>query len=400
MTNGFLKLGRICRKYLGNRDLLEKGNAENLQDFVQVQMEWQLFLQDGYQHVDRDGSPDLGLHGTGRSAIECLDPQVLFDPLEEEFHFPATVVELGDREGGQGKVVREKDEVRPIFGVEESDATQWRRIEPRRFRPPKDDGLIAAQSRGFVDAAGCMSGIVEIVFGASDEEGHVLGEAIQSRKVDVGAIHDVERTGFDKQFVEGAQIVRLCVCNVDKTRNAAMQVEEGVQLDGALAFAKARPRKEGEAEVDGSGVEHVSHVLEFDPEVVVSVELTSGSNQNLSEVGKDAPISFLVGIGQCASRDVASDARMIELGLHRSKASGDVAQTLSIGELGEGHAVKLVEARERTYPAIASVSLNTLVELVLWEEIHQLGEHDSSDVHWPFLSGNRGRKFGQSVSCD
>jgi hypothetical protein len=91
---------------------------------------------------------------------------------------------------------------------------------------------------------------------------------------------------------------------------------------------------------------------------------------------------------------------MIELGLHRSKASGDVAQTLSIGELGEGHAVKLVEARERTYPAIASVSLNTLVELVLWEEIHQLGEHDSSDVHWPFLSGNRGRKFGQSVSCD
>jgi hypothetical protein len=140
-------------------------------------------------------------------------------------------------------------------------------------------------------------------------------------------------------------------------------------------------------------------MIEFDPEVVVGVEWTGRSDQDLSEIGKDAPISFLVGVGQCASRDVASDARMIEFGLHRSEARGDVAQTLPIGELGEGHAEKLVEAREGTYPAIASVSLNTGVELVLWEEVHQLGEDDSSGVHWPFLSGNRGRKFGQSVSC-
>src|SRR4030042_2085470 len=149
MTSGVLHLGRIWRKYFGNRHLLEKGNAENLEDFVQVQIESQLFLQDGHQHVYCDGNPDLGLHGIRRCAIERLDPQVLFDPLEEEFHFPAAVVELGNREGGQGKMVREKEEVRVIFGVEEADATQWVGIEPRGLWPSKPDGLFAAGAGGF-----------------------------------------------------------------------------------------------------------------------------------------------------------------------------------------------------------------------------------------------------------
>ena len=43
-------------------------------------------LDDGDEDVDRDGNPDLRLHRVLRRAVELLDPKMLLDPLEEEFH--------------------------------------------------------------------------------------------------------------------------------------------------------------------------------------------------------------------------------------------------------------------------------------------------------------------------
>jgi hypothetical protein len=50
----------------------------------------------------------LGLHGVLRCAIEGLDPQVLFDPFEEQFHLPAAFVDLGNGQSRKREVVRQK----------------------------------------------------------------------------------------------------------------------------------------------------------------------------------------------------------------------------------------------------------------------------------------------------
>ena len=55
-----------------------------------------MFFNDGHQHIDRIGNPDLGLDGIFVVTIELLDPQVLFDPFEEELHLPASLVELSN----------------------------------------------------------------------------------------------------------------------------------------------------------------------------------------------------------------------------------------------------------------------------------------------------------------
>jgi hypothetical protein len=56
----------------------------------------QPLLDDGYQDVDRDGDPHLRLHGVLESSEERLDPQVLLDPPEEQFHLPPLLAEPAD----------------------------------------------------------------------------------------------------------------------------------------------------------------------------------------------------------------------------------------------------------------------------------------------------------------
>ena len=84
---------------------LEDCHAQDLEDFVLAAVEFQLPFQDRNQHVGADGNPDLSPYCVGRSTEEMLDPQVLLDPLEEQFVLPAALVKLryrGCRLGGTG----------------------------------------------------------------------------------------------------------------------------------------------------------------------------------------------------------------------------------------------------------------------------------------------------------
>ena len=55
-------------------------------------------------------------------------------------------------------------------------------------------------------------------------------------------------------------------------------------------------------------------------------------------------------------RETAANPQVIELGLLRAQARFDVAQALAISQLREGHAEKLVEARERLDLVLAATA--------------------------------------------
>ena len=54
-----------------------------------------LFFYNGYQHVNSDCNPDLGLDGILGGPIKRFDTKVLLDPFEEDFDLPATLKQLG-----------------------------------------------------------------------------------------------------------------------------------------------------------------------------------------------------------------------------------------------------------------------------------------------------------------
>src|SRR4030067_384713 len=98
------------RKYLDNGLFLEYGDAQNLENCVEAQVQVQPLLDDGYQDVHRDGDPHLRLHGILRGPEERLDPKMLLDPPEEELDRPALLVQQGDAFLGKGKLVGEEDQ--------------------------------------------------------------------------------------------------------------------------------------------------------------------------------------------------------------------------------------------------------------------------------------------------
>ena len=85
---------------------------QNPEDFVEALGQTELLFQDGDLDIDADGNPNLGFDGVGRRADEPLDPQMLFDPLEEQFYLPTALVYQGDGQCRQNEVVGQIDEKR------------------------------------------------------------------------------------------------------------------------------------------------------------------------------------------------------------------------------------------------------------------------------------------------
>jgi len=175
--------------------------------------------------------------------------------------------------------------------------------------------------------------------------------------------------------------VNIAFGNANKARDTAMEIHQGMQLDGAFAFAKMGPREKREAEIDCGRVEDIGGLIQEHTELVFGIELSCSLDQHLSKIGVDSPISVFVGFGQGASSDFAPNPCMVEFGLQGAQARFDLAKTFSVSQLREGHAEKLIEAGKPSDSVIALVSSYTLVELVFGQKLYELRKDHSSTVH-------------------
>ena len=137
---------------------------------------------------------------------------------------------------------------------------------------------------------------------ARDKESQVLLKDIEAGEIDVAAVHHVERGRLHRQVVERFDIGHFARGNVDETGDVAAQVDQGVQLDGPLAAAKTRPREQGQAEIDGRGIEGVDRLLQSDTQGVARVQGACAADEDAGEIGVDAPVAVLVGLGQGVAR--------------------------------------------------------------------------------------------------
>ena len=99
-------------------------------------------LDDGNQHVSGHGAPDLRLHRVLAGAQKTLDTQVLFDPLEEKFDLPTILVQGGNGQRRQARVVGQKYQRLARLGVFEADAAQVLGIVPCDVKAIERNALI------------------------------------------------------------------------------------------------------------------------------------------------------------------------------------------------------------------------------------------------------------------
>jgi len=341
----------------------------------------QTFFQNGDEQVNGDGTPDLGAHRVGRRAIKGFDAQMLLDPFEEEFNLPASAIELGNSQRWDGKIVSQEDEGFAGFGIAIADASQRGGIIVLGLQAGHHDSLIKQQAGGFIHGPGITAGAAEVLLGPGDEEGAALMEPMPAGEVKVAAIHDVERAGFPDELVEDVDIMNTASGDNDDGGKVALEGQQRVEFDGGFVLPKRGPRKQRETEVNRGGIQRVSCGLEFKAEGFVGVERGGLLDEDLGEIGKDAPVPFFVGHRQGVTGGGLPDAGVIEFRAEGRQAGFDVAQTFAPGQLGERQHEKLFIGGQLADAEVAAVTGDTLVELVFGEEVKELGEDGATFVH-------------------
>ena len=127
-------------------------------------------------------------------------------------------------------------------------------------------------------------------------------------------------------------------------------------------MAEARPGKDGQTQVNGGGVEGIDGIIEFQSQVFVGIQGSGQSNQGMGEVGVEAPVALLVGVGEGIAGHAAAQSHVIQFVLVRPEANFNIAQALAVSELGECHTQELVETGKRFDVPIALIPLDATAE--------------------------------------
>ena len=147
---------------------------------METALQRQPFLDDGHQDVDGHRNPDLSFDGILAISVKGLDPQVLLDPLEEEFHLPARLVEQADGEGRQVEIVGEEAKKTILFGIVKVNPAEWVRVMLPGGGGSQDNGVIRSKSGRGVNVARVAPTELDAFLGASDEESASFMEDLKS----------------------------------------------------------------------------------------------------------------------------------------------------------------------------------------------------------------------------
>ena len=373
------------RKQLIQWDFLERGHAQDLQEIVEREVHGHLFLDDRNERINRHGYPDLRPHRVLRRSIKRLDAEILLNPAEKQFDAPAEFVEVGDRQRRLKKVVGQEREVTIILSIEIADTPQRLGICDFRFGAGQDDGLVGSQVHGFIDVSRQDPTRLKIRLGSDDEKHAVLMKGVEPGEVQIATIQDVKSAGLEGQFVEDPDIVSFSFLHLDKSWDRAPQVEKGMELDGALALAELGPRKKRQAQVDRGGIEGEDRFLELQADVLVVVNSPGFGDEPVREIGIDPPIAGFVGVGQVASRNMATDAHVVKPILHGQKTRLDIAEAFPVGQLGESQTQELIETKKVFDFVVPAVTPHVFSEFVHRKESHDLRENRGRGVHRSLL---------------
>jgi len=72
---------------------------------------------------------------------------------------------------------------------------------------------------------------------------------------------------------------------------------------------------------------------------------------------------------------------MIEQGTLRVKTNDSIPKAVAMRQLGKRHTEKLFPAGKGLNPFIPGISINRLLELIMRDKLHYLGENSSTLIH-------------------
>ena len=114
--------------------------------------------------------------------------------------------------------------------------------------------------------------------------------------------------------------------------------------------------------------------------LLLRLQRPGDTDQALGEIGVDAPVARGIGIGQRIASHRRANPEMIEFGALGAQAYFDVPKALPKGQLREGHAQKLIQAREGLHFELAPIAGDATAEGAQRKMLHQLREYATKEL--------------------
>ena len=359
-----------------------------------------LFLHNSNEQVSADCGPDLCFDGILRCSVKGLDPEVLLDPLEEQFYLPACLVDLRYCPGIDLEVVGEKHKRLSSPCIAKTNTPHSQRIFLGGIKGSQHDSLIAEDPRGSIHGMGIPAEKVESFLGSGHKERTRLLKPIKTTEIEVSPIHNVECSRHWNQHVQHVDVVAQSIGNMNKFRDVSMEIEQGVKFHGSLCSSEVCPREERKTQIDGCRVESVNCGIEIESQIFVGIKSSGFLNKDLCNVRKNPPVASLVGFGERTLRYPTVNADMIELGLQTSETGLDIPQTFSISQLSKYQTQQMISAREGSHSFVSIVSVDTGSKTTIRKEVHDLCEDYTTSMHArPPLVSKAGMLMDNSNRC-
>lgn len=186
----------------------------------------------------------MSLYGIFAGTVKGLDPEVLFDPFEEEFDLPAASIDTRDCQWRQGEVIGQKREILSGLGIVISDAPKSVRVVLGGVKRAQDDGLVADDSSRSIHGPGVSTPESNMALGSDYEESGFDGKPVEPVEIKVCPVHNVEGSSFRRNLVEYVHLMPFSIRNMEKRWDIPAQVQERVNLDSRLVLTKVSPWKQ------------------------------------------------------------------------------------------------------------------------------------------------------------
>ena len=185
----------------------------------------EFLFDNGDQHVSGHGAPDLRLHRVLARSEKFLDAQMLLDPFEEQFHLPAALVQCGDGQRRQGRIVGEEYQRLARLGICEFDTPYMLGIVLGNIKSIERDSLVADYPGLSVGLGRIHPTCAHAAFGARHKESAGLMHFV--------ALLNFEWVIFSNIYPGGETYL---------TRNRMAACQESALFVMAVAAQKPRPQ--------------------------------------------------------------------------------------------------------------------------------------------------------------
>ena len=358
-------------------------NAQKLQSSVQCSGQAQRFVKDGHPQVNGDRNPDLCLPRVGARSVVMLDPQVTFDPAEEQLDPPPQPVNQGPRQRWDFERVGQKDQIPFRLGVEVTHLSQQCREGRPRFGQGGFSHRVAAHTRREIRRQRSLAGEAPVVFGSRDEERSGTGDPVQAFEIHGAAIQHGASPRLEDKFVEPANVVRAGVGDVNTGGNRTAQIDWGVPLDSGFGAAEVGPRKPCERKIEGRGVQRLDRVFQLQTEVFSGRERPGFAPEVFRQVLPQTPVALLVGLGQSRFGHRCAKAQVIKRLRFCVQTGSHVAPSLAPSQWRKSQADELLATAERPDPRPGIVAFHQTGKRLAIDQIQNLRKNVTAGIQGP-----------------